>query len=368
MKTKNTSINNRERVNKSPLSSLTKSLTSRLLAAAAVMFVSVASGNVQAEVSKATTTTQTSAKDMVLIKGGEFLMGNEGAYADELPRHTVRLSSFYLDAHEVTNAQFANFVEATGYITQAERDGHCWAYFEGETDWQYAVGTDWRHPQGSTSSIKDKMNHPVVCVSWEDAAAYARWAGKRLPTEAEWEYAARAGAVGHFVANTGSNQHGHTTHSNASHAVAVSDRSPSSKSHGTGGHHQVTGSQNNLITVEANIWEGHWPEHNALSDGFYYTAPVESFAANAWGVYDMLGNVWEWTADWYDSSYYAISRTDDPLGPATGQNRVARGGSWFCSPNYCGAYSSHYRGASPPDHAFNNVGFRCAMDMSASKE
>lgn len=362
MKMKNRSQDNRERVNKNPLRPLTKFFPSGILVVAAVVLFSIASGIAQAEVSDGRTKTSANTNEMVLIKGGEFVMGNEGAYADESPRHTVQVSSFYLDVHEVTNAQFAEFVKATGYVTQAERDGHCWAYFSGETDWQYAEGTNWRHPQGQTSSISDKMDHPVVCVSWEDAAAYAKWAGKRLPTEAEWEYAARAGADGHFVANTGSNEQSHDGHVNVNHAVEVSDRSPSSKSHGAGAHHQMAGSQDNLITVNANIWEGHWPEHNALNDGFYYTSPAASFDANAWGVHDMLGNVWEWTADWYDSSYYAASPNADPQGPATGQNRVARGGSWFCSPNYCGAYSTHYRGASPPDHAFNNVGFRCAMD------
>lgn len=363
MKTMNRSKDSRERVNKNPLSFLTTSFALGIVAVATILLVGIASRNVGAEVSEAATTIQTNKKDMILIKGGEFVMGNEGAYTDELPLHTVQLRSFYLDAHEVTNAQFADFVNATAYVTQAERDGHCWAYFKGETDWQYAAGTDWRHPQGPASSIDDKMDHPVVCVSWEDAAAYARWAGKRLPTEAEWEYAARAGAAGHFVANTGSNEHAHSSHTQISHAAAVSDRSPSSKSHGTGTHHLRSGSQENLITVNANIWEGHWPDHNALSDGFYYTSPAASFDANAWGVYDMLGNVWEWTADWYDSSYYAASPITDPQGPSAGQNRVARGGSWFCSPNYCGAYSTHYRGASPPNHAFNNVGFRCAMDV-----
>ena len=367
MKMNNRSQNNRERVSKNPLLSLTKETALRMLIIFAVVIVSAISGDVRADALRGTTATTAESKDMVLIKGGEFVMGNEGAYADESPRHTVQLSSFYLDAHEVTNAQFAEFVKATGYVTQAERDGHCWAYFSGETDWQYAEATNWRHPQGPTSSIEDKLNHPVVCVSWEDAKSYAKWAGKRLPTEAEWEYAARAGAAGHYVANTGSSQHGHSGHADVSHAVAVSDRSPSSKSHGTGVPHQMTGSQGNLITVNANVWEGHWPERNDLTDGFYYTSPAASFDANAWGVFDMLGNVWEWTSDWYDSSYYAVSPIADPQGPATGQNRVARGGSWFCSPNYCGAYSTHYRGASPPDHAFNNVGFRCAMDVPDDK-
>lgn len=363
MKTKNRWQDDRKRAGNNPLSVLKTDLVLSMLIAFAAALVSPISVKLQAEVLKGTTGAKSDSKGMVLIPGGEFVMGNEGAYSDELPEHELRISSFYLDAHEVTNAQFAEFVKATGYVTQAEREGHCWAYFNGETDWQYAAGTNWRHPQGLTSSIDDKMNHPVVCVSWEDAAAYAKWAGKRLPTEAEWEYAARAGAAGHFIANTGTSKHAHTGHTGASHAAAASDRSPSSKSHDASAQHQMTGSQDNLIIVNANIWEGRWPEYNALSDGFYYTSPAASFEANAWSVYDMLGNVWEWTADWYDSSYYAVSPIADPQGPATGENRVARGGSWFCSPNYCGAYSTHYRGASPPDHAFNNVGFRCAMDV-----
>jgi sulfatase modifying factor 1 len=305
---------------------------------------------------------QADAQDMVLIPAGEFVMGNEGVFADESPRHAVKLSSYYLDEHEVTNAQFAAFANATGYVTKAEHDGHCWAYFQGETDWQYAAGTDWRHPQGPESTIDDMPDHPVVCVTWEDAAAYATWAGKRLPTEAEWEYAARAGAQGHFIARTDGGSHAH--HGSEAQLAVATDQSPSAKSHASGSHHQAADASDYEAAIEANVWQGHWPEHNQLSDGFYYTAPVSSFAANKSGVHDMLGNVWEWTADWYAADYYSASPTGDPRGPELGTTRVARGGSWFCSPNYCGAYSTHYRGASPPDHAFNNVGFRCAMDAT----
>jgi formylglycine-generating enzyme required for sulfatase activity len=301
---------------------------------------------------------------MALIPYGEFVMGNEGAYPDEMPLHTVTVRAFYLDEHEVTNAQFSAFVKATGYVTPAERDGHCWAYLKGETAWQYAAGTDWRHPQGPRSTIDDKVDHPVVCVTWDDATAYAQWAGKRLPTEAEWEYAARAGSQGHFIARTESGSYDHSSHTGGTHGLTTTDRSPSSKSHAEGSYHQASAGHNLELAIEANVWQGHWPEHNQLDDGFYYTAPVSSFPANDMGVSDMLGNVWEWTADWYDSSYYAVSPLNNPQGPPTGENRVARGGSWFCSPNYCGAYSTHYRGASPADHAFNNVGFRCALDAS----
>jgi sulfatase modifying factor 1 len=268
---------------------------------------------------------------MVLIPGGEFLMGSENFFEDEKPVHKVMVNDFFLDRHEVTNARFAVFVKATGHVTTAEREGHCWAYFEGGTEWQYAEGTDWRHPQGPGSTIEHRPDHPVVCVSWEDAAAYAAWAGRRLPTEAEWEFAARAGDPGHFVARTGEEQPVETE-------------------------------------VTANVWEGEWPAHNRLEDGYFYTAPAGSFPANAAGVHDMLGNVWEWTADWYDAEYYAVSPGENPRGPESGDKRVARGGSWFCSPNYCGAYSTHYRGGSPPGHAFNNVGFRCAGDIPDGAE
>jgi sulfatase modifying factor 1 len=302
---------------------------------------------------------------MVLVPGGEFVMGSESFYEDEKPAHGVMVNDFFLDRYEVTNAQFASFVKATGYITRAERDGHSWAYFEGGTEWQYAEGTDWRHPQGPGSTIENRADHPVVCVSWEDAAAFAAWAGKRLPTEAEWEYAARAGDPGHFVARTGGNPMSHQHHSAGGGVVPAVDRSPSSKSHAGGQHQQVPAGGAHLTEVTANIWDGEWPAYNRLDDGYFYTAPAGSFKANGVGVHDMLGNVWEWTADWYDASYFAVSPEDNPRGPQSGDKRVARGGSWFCSPNYCGAYSTHYRGASPPDHAFNNVGFRCARDVPA---
>jgi formylglycine-generating enzyme required for sulfatase activity len=288
---------------------------------------------------------------MVLLRGGTFLMGtpsrnkhrdhahdtkrrslkanvkdtaHEVGDDDERPAHHVTLSPFYIDATEVTNREFADFVKATGYKTDAERRGSSWVFKQGMKDWANVDGAVWRHPLGPESTIMDKMDHPVVNISWNDAAAFANWAGKRLPTEAEWEYAARGGREGEIY-------------------PWGNELKPENR-------------------VMANFWQGIWPDKNELEDGFYYTSPVALFSANGFGVYDMIGNVWEWTADWYAEDYYRHSPARDPRGPATGDMRVARGGSWFCSENYCGAYRLGFRGKSPQDASFNNVGFRCAKD------
>lgn len=315
--------------------------------------------------------TGSSAKGMILVKSGSFKMGYEDGYEDELPVHTVTLSSYYIDAHEVTNRQFAKFVKATGHVTQAEKDGYAWCYLKDTSDFQAVQGAQWRHPEGPGSSIEDRMDHPVVCVSWYDAAAYAKWAGKRLPTEAEWENAARTGNNGHFKAHLGDSHAGHN--SAGHHAMsgdsavhnAVNDTSPSAKAHRSGANHEPKSpaAVKGITSVQANIWQGTWPNDNRMSDGYFYTAPAASFEPNAWGIHDMIGNVWEWTNDWYGADYYSHSPAENPEGPTTGENRVARGGSWFCSPNYCGAYTTHFRGASPPMQSFNNVGFRCASDV-----
>ncbi len=298
---------------------------------------------------------------MAYIPGATFRMGFDHAHDDERPVHAVTVRPFLLDLHEVTNREFAQFVEATGYITQAERDGDAWCFLEGARDFHAITGADWRHPEGTGSSIESRLAHPVVCVSWDDAAAYAEWAGKRLPTEAEWEYAARGGRSQHFIADvvppspiqqTPPNK---STPSNLPSPAGPVDPEPGSEG--------LSKTASGEVRVTANVWQGVWPHTNELTDGFFYTAPAGRFKPNALGVYDMVGNVWEWTADWYDAAYYQSSPAENPTGPPTGQTRVARGGSWFCSPNYCGAYSTHYRGSSPPDHAFNNVGFRCAMDL-----
>jgi len=255
------------------------------------------------------------------IKDPAHIIGDD----DEQPAHRVTLSPFYIDATEVTNAEFARFVEATGYKTDAEKRGSSWIFKEGMQDWEAIGGADWRHPLGPDSTITDKMNHPAVNVSWNDAAAYAKWVGKRLPTEAEWEYAARGGREDNIYP--------------------------------WGDELKPTGK------LMANFWQGMWPHDNKLEDGYYYTAPVASFAPNGFGLYDMIGNVWEWTADWYDARYYKRSPAKDPRGPKRGEMKVARGGSWFCSENYCGAYRVGFRGKSPQDSSFNNVGFRCAKDV-----
>ncbi|MDL1878709.1 hypothetical protein DCC62_24015 [candidate division KSB1 bacterium] len=299
---------------------------------------------------------------MAIIPGGVFNMGMAGSNADEAPVHAVKLAPFLLDRYEVTNRQFAAFIEATDYVTQAERDGYAWGYLKGTGDFQAVAGASWRHPEGPASSIDDRMDHPVVCVSWEDAAAYAKWAGKRLPTEAEWEYAARGGSTQHFkAAFNETNTPAVNAHHEHATMKAAHDLSPSAKSHRLDSEQHASAANYHL--VEANFWQGTWPTDNQLLDGFYYTAPVGRFTPNDFGVYDVLGNVWEWTADWYAADYYQHSPAKNPTGAASGENRVARGGSWFCSPNYCGAYNTSFRGASPPNHTFNNVGFRCAADL-----
>lgn len=296
---------------------------------------------------------------MVYVPGGTFEMGYAAGHEDEAPVHRVELSPFYIDRTEVTNAQFSAFVEATEYVTGAERDGFAWGYLKGEDDFRRIEGAQWRFPEGPGSGIGDRMNHPVVCVNWHDARAYAQWAGKRLPTEAEWEYAARAAGREHQAAQL---TEGETAH----HGHAVSRPAPEPTAHHASGSLPAFTEDGNILLVRANYWQGTWPSENRKTDAYFYTAPAGSYAPNDLGLHDMIGNAWEWCADFYASDYYGRSPAADPKGPETGQNRVARGGSWFCSSNYCGAYSTHYRGASPPDHAFNNVGFRCAVSAAST--
>ncbi|HVW96427.1 MAG TPA: formylglycine-generating enzyme family protein [Mucilaginibacter sp.] len=304
-------------------------------------------------------------KDMVWLKGGVFEMGaadNKGR-ADEYPRHKVKLKSFWIDIHEVTNAQFRAFVQATGYVTTAEKAPD-WQELKKQLPpgtpkppdsmlvaaslvfvptlkavplddasqwWRWTKGADWRHPEGPGSNIEGKDNYPVVQISWFDANAYAKWAGKRLPTEAEWEFAARGGLSGQpFSWGTEEAEKGRP---------------------------------------KANTWQGTFPHQNTDWDGFNTLAPVKSFAPNGYGLFDMAGNVWEWCADVYQPDYYQSLQgvlSANPTGPmvtdqqeAALARRVVRGGSFLCNPSYCSGYRVSARMDSSPDTGLENTGFRC---------
>lgn len=259
---------------------------------------------------------------MVLIKGGAFQMGSNNGMPDERPVHSVEVKSFWMDEHEVTVAEFAQFVEATNYRTEAEQFGWSGVFNVETGEWEKTDGADWRHPDGSRSEALP--DEPVTQVSWTDAAAYAKWIGKRLPTEAEWERAARGGLIG--------------------------------KEYSWGDELRPEG------RPIANWWQGHFPAKNTGEDGFIKRARVKSFPPNDYGLYDMAGNVWEWTADWYAADYYARSAKRDPRGAEGGTERVLRGGSWLCSENFCSNYRVAGRSHATPDSGLNNLGFRCARD------
>jgi len=296
--------------------------------------------------------------DMVRFEGGTYAMGSGNGHDDERPVHEVWLDPFRIDRHEVTNRQFAAFVEATGHVTQAEQDGYAWGFLDGDTDFRKIAGASWRRPGGPGTSYEKRLDHPVVCVTWHDAVTYASWADKRLPTEAEWEFAARGGGRGQLRADP---------------QVVAEDGKPDGPAGGSCPFGRCTPDSRPAArgldaVVDANVWNGRWPTYRRPLRGSPTTTPAGSFAANAAGLVDVIGNVWEWTADWYAADYYAASPRENPRGPAAGERRVARGGSWFCSPAYCAAYTTHYRGASPPDRAFTNVGFRCAADAQPDRE
>lgn len=302
---------------------------------------------------------------MVWIPAGEFSMGtDEAGFPDTRPVHRVAVSGFWMDRAEVTNEQFAAFVKATGYVTVAERrpspeefpgvppeklvagsivftppkrpvklnDPMQW--------WAYVPGADWRHPEGPGSSIKGSGNHPVVHISFADALAFAKWAGKRLPTEAEFEWAARGGL----------------------------DR----QKFAWGDELRPKG------RFMANTFQGNFPNANTGEDGFVGSAPVGSFEPNGFGLVDMAGNVWEWCSDWYRPNYYEIlaaqgALTSDPSGPVEGidpaepgvPKRVTRGGSFLCTDQYCARYMPGGRGKEAPDSGTNHLGFRLVRDASA---
>jgi formylglycine-generating enzyme required for sulfatase activity len=264
---------------------------------------------------------------------------DEGYPGDgETPVHEVRLDAFSIDATAVTNAQFATFVKATGYRTEAEEFGSSAVFHlvvpPGSLDvlgiaagtpwWRNVRGACWRQPEGPDSDIATRQNHPVVHVSWNDASAYCAWAGKRLPTEAEWEYAARGGLQ-------------------SARFAWGDDLTPGGR-------------------WLCNIWQGRFPDVNTRDDGFLTTAPVKSFRPNGYGLWNTAGNVWEWCADWFSPTYYASSPSASPRGPADGEERVMRGGSYLCHHSYCHRYRVAARSSNAPDSFSGNLGFRCAND------
>lgn len=282
-------------------------------------------------------------RDMILLPGGVFKMGTddrEGFASDgEGPVREVELSPFYIDPCAVTNAEFARFVRETGYVTESERFG--WSYvfhlFVSEetaktvtrsvqrTPWWWVVeGASWDHPEGPDSDIRDRMNHPVVQVTYNDAAAYCDWAGKRLPTEAEWEYAARGGLE--------------------------QKRYPWGDELKPNGEHRC------------NIWQGKFPTVNHRSDGYAGTAPVDAYEPNGYGLYNMVGNVWEFCSDWFSPTYPLTAPRVNPKGPPEGQSKSMRGGSYLCHRSYCNRYRVAARSANTPDSASGNMGFRCVRD------
>lgn len=310
-------------------------------------------------------------KGMVFIEGAIFEMGadNNQARPDEYPKHPVQVNSFYIDIHEVTNAQFKAFVDETGYITVAEKDvewetlrstlppgtpkphdsllvagsmvftppSYAVALNDYSQWWTWTKGASWRHPKGPGSSIEGIENHPVVHVCYHDALAYCEWAGKRLPTEAEWEYAARGGLE--------------------------------NKVYPWGDEHIEAG------LPKANSWQGNFPNINTLKDGFVTTSPVQTYAANGYGLYDMGGNVWEWTADWYDKDYYQTlpenEVTFNPKGPDKTfdtrnqyeESKTIRGGSFLCNDSYCSSYRVAARMPGEIYSGMSHTGFRCVMDV-----
>ena len=305
---------------------------------------------------------------MVWIPAGTFSMGgdNEQARQDEFPKHEVKLNGFFMDVTEVTNAQFTKYIAATGYITTAEKDINwedlkkqlpsdtskpepetlkaaslVFVPTEAEVSlqdysqwWSWSHGANWKHPQGKDSDIVGKENLPVVHISWDDANAYCKWAGKRLPTEAEWEYAARGGLVKNVY---------------------------------SWGNQKVEEGK-----THCNYYQGNFPYKNQGTDGFVGSAPVKSFAPNGYGLYDMAGNVWEWCSDWYDYKYYSFVKNGviNPIGANKSsdpddkyaQKRTIRGGSFLCCEGICSGYRNARRMKETPDTSTEHLGFRCVTD------
>jgi sulfatase modifying factor 1 len=305
---------------------------------------------------------------MIWVPGGQFWMGTaDDKMADARPWHRVYVDGYWMDKTEVTNQQFARFIKATGYVTVAERKPRAEDYPNAPPEklvagsvvfsppdhsveldnhlrwWNYMPGANWRHPEGPNSDIKSRMNHPVVHIAYEDALAYCNWAGGRLPTEAEFEFASRGGL----------------------------DR----KRYAWGDELQPGGKH------MANTFQGHFPDTNTGEDGYTASAPVGSFPANGYGLFDMAGNVWEWTSDWYRPDYYQTLAASgevavNPSGPADSfdpnepgvHKRVHRGGSFLCTDQYCARYIAGGRGKGELDTGTNHLGFRCVREPEPQRD
>jgi sulfatase modifying factor 1 len=290
----------------------------------------------------ATAVTTRSTRPNIPLPGGTFLMGTDYKHAfpadGEGPVRPVTLSPFAIDTYPVTNRDFSAFVSATNYVTESEHYRWSfvfWAHLPPERLdelvedtvaaapwWCKVPGASWLHPEGPGSHINNRPNHPVVHGSWNDAAAYAAWAGRSLPTEAQWEYAARGGLE--------------------------------QKLYPWGD--ELTPNGQHLC----NIWQGEFPRINTAEDGFAGTCPVDSFPPNPFGLYSITGNVWEWCSDWFHTGFTTAERRD-PGGPASGQTRVMKGGSFLCHASYCNRYRVAARTSNTPDSAASNIGFRCVQ-------
>ena len=286
-----------------------------------------------------------STSEMIKLDGGSFWMGTEnpeGFPADgEGPVRQVLVDSFFMDRYQVTNEQFAEFCKVTQYKTDSERFG--WSFvFQGHIPkenypnlvedtalgiewWCKVPGADWRRPEGPHSSIETRQRYPVTHVSWDDCTAFAKWAGKRLPTEAEWEYASR------------------------------------------GGLEQKVYPWGDELTPEGkhlcNIWLGEFPSSNSGDDGFTAPAPVDTYEHNGYGLYTITGNAWEWCNDWFHPSWHVTATKNNPIGPPTGTRRVMKGGSYLCHKSYCNRYRVGARTSNTPDSATTNISFRCVRDI-----
>jgi formylglycine-generating enzyme len=310
----------------------------------------------------------TKTERMIWISGSTFTMGSDHYYPEEAPSHRVTVGGFWIDQTPVTNAEFARFLEATDYVTVAEKPANPADYPGAKAEllapasvvfvkprrrvdmrnpynwWRYVPGADWRHPLGPKSSIEGLENHPVIHVAYADVQAYCLWAGKELPTEAEWEFAARGGLE------------------DADYAWG-DELEPDGE-------------------VMANTWQGEFPIENLVKDGFEWTSPVGSFPPNGYGLYDMIGNVWEWTSDWYQEHRQADRPCCSAVDPQGGERersydprlrgvriprKVMKGGSYLCSPNYCQRYRPAARMGQPIDTSTCHLGFRCIRRINISE-